>query len=482
MGEQEGRDRGLYVLFIVLLVYVVFFSGVAIWRFENFLYSDSGDLLLFEQVVHNTGHGRPFYNNFSNQNHFGDHNSLMLGVLAPFSLIMPAPYVLYIFTVLCIAVSAIPVYLLSRDSFRNSNHALLLTGAYLMMPAFLGQVYLSFHEMNLVLPFLTFTFYFFARERFVPFVTVFALGLLVKEDVALTLFMFAPYAAIKRRSLRWWLTPAILAPSWFFLSIKVIIPHFNRNDTYALGLSSFSNIGSSLSEIMTNTVTRPLRTMELLFRPENFRYLFVLLLPAGVVLPLLSPEIIFIVPSVVLNMLAGSQRFRFLTCITGADTVYIPRHMSLMAAVFIVLSLIYAVRRIGSRYSGSGKTITTLLLMAVLATTLYSSRFIFIKYFYTLDEQTARYSPSAKAVKKLIALIPNDATVKSNITVANHLYDRKEAYYPVTNPKDSDYLIITTEDNGLLDFAQTAQIAYSYRLVASDDNISLYGKKEKGPE
>jgi len=477
MNEQEGRDRGLYLLFVILLIYTLAFSGVAIWRFENFLYGDSGDLLLFEQVVHNTGHGRLFYNNFSNQNHFGDHNSLMLGVLAPFSLVMPSPYVLYIFTVLCIAVSAIPVYLLSRESFKNSNHALLLTGAYLMMPAFLGQVYLSFHEMNLVLPFLTFTFYFFVRERFAPFVTMFALGLLVKEDVALTLFMFAPYAAIKRRSPRWWLTPAILAPAWFFLSIKVIIPFFNKNDAYVLGLSSFSNIGSSLSEIVANTVTRPLRTMELLLRPENFRYLFVLLAPAGLILPLLSPEIIFMIPSVVLNMLAGSQRFRVLTCIIDTDTVYIPRHMSLMASVFIFLALVYAIRRLSSRYSVRCKNLTLLLVLAILAATLYNSRFIFSRYFYTLEEQTTRYSPSPQAVKKILALIPREATVKSNITIANHLYDRKEAYYPVSSPKESDYFIITTVDGGQLDFSQTAQIAYGYRLLASDENISLYVKK-----
>lgn len=477
MKEQEGRDRGLYLLFVILLVYVVAFSGVAIWRFENFLYSDSGDLLLFEQVVHNTGHGRPFYNNFSNQSHFGDHNSLMLGVLAPFSLIMPSPYVLYIFTVLCIAVSAIPVYLLSRESFKNSRYALLLTCAYLMMPALLGQVYLSFHEMNLVLPFLTFTFYFFARERFVPFVTMFTLGLLVKEDVALTLFMFAPYAAIKRRSPRWWLTPAILAPAWFFLSIKLIIPHFNKNDAYTMGVWSFGNIGSSLSEIVVNTITRPLRTMEILLRPENFRYLFVLLLPAGLVLPFLSPEIIFIFPSVVLNMLAGSQRFRFITCIVGSDTLYFPRHMSLMASVFIFLALMYAIRMLAARYSVRCKNLTLILLLAILATTLYNSRFIFSRYFYTLEEQTARYSPSPQAVKKMLALIPREATVKSGITIASHLYDRKEAYYPVSSPKDSDYFIITTVDGGQLDFSQTAQIAYAYRLLASDENISLYVRK-----
>lgn len=477
MTELKVKDRGLYILIIILFLYSVLFSGIAIWRYEHFLCDDSGDQLLFEQVVYNTAHDKPFYNNFSHQSHFGDHNSPVLAVLAPFSRILPVPYVLYIFTVLSVAVSAIPIYLLSREYSGSKTLALMLAGGFLMSPAFIGQVYLSFHEMNLVLPFLTFTFYYFVRNRFYPFLAMFIMSLLVKEDVSLTLFMFAPYAFIKKRDRHWYIVPAILSVSWFLISIKVIIPYFNKNDSYGMALSYFSNLGSSLPEIVMNTISKPLNTLDIMLRPEKLRYLFVILLPVGLVLPFFSAEILFSIPSIFFNMLAGTQRFRFFTCSIDSDTMFIPRHMSLIAVVFIFISAVYSIRKVSLIFPGISRRLMVGLVLLLLSLTLYSDRFILSKFFYYEGSKLSQDLPSAASIKKLLPLIPYNSTVKADINIANHLYDRDDAYYPVNNPVDTDYVVITKMDTDNLDFTYVALIAYKYIKIASENNITLYKKR-----
>ncbi len=477
MTELKARDKGLYILFIILFIYSVVFSGMSIWRYEHFVCDASGDQLLFEQVVYNTAHGKLFYNNFSQQNHFGDHNSPILAILAPFSHLLPVPYVLSIFTALSIAVSAIPVYLLSREYLGNKTLALLLAGSFIMLPAFVGQFYASFHEMNLVLPFLTFAFYYFARERFYPFIAVFIMGLLVKEDVSLTLFMFAPYAAIKKRDRHWYIIPAVLSMAWFFLSIKAIIPFFNKHESYGMALTYFSDIGSSLSELVINTVSTPLNTLEIMLRPDKLRYIFELLLPVGLVLPFFSPEILFTIPSIFFNMLAGNARFRLFTCALGSDTVFIPRHMSLMAVVFLFIAAVYSIKKMSLIFPKISRPIMSGLVLLLLSLTLYNDRFMLSTLLYYQDSTLNQSLPTAESINKVLPLIPHNATVKANINIANHLYDRKEAYYPVNNPTESDYLVITKQDSDHFDFTYVALLAYKYKKIASENNISLFGKK-----
>lgn len=304
------KDSGLYIFLIFLLFYTIIFTSVAVWRYENFFIGESGDLTIFAQVIHNTLHGRPFYSTIDGQNHFGVHNSPILALLVPFAAIFPVPYVLYAATVIAIAVSAIPIYLIARDRLESKTIAYILGLSYIMLPALVGQAYLSFHEINLVLPFISFAFYFFIKERFYPFMAMFFMGLMVKEDVSLTLFMFTVYAIIKKRGIKWSLFPAIFSILWLMVSIKVIIPYFDKSHGYPM-LSYFPDLGSSFTEIITNTLFNPLDTFHRLTRLDKLFYLYVLLLPVGLILPCLSSEIIFVIPSLLLNMLAESSRFTF---------------------------------------------------------------------------------------------------------------------------------------------------------------------------
>lgn len=473
--KKRATSSALIFLFI-LLFYSAIFISIAIWRYDNFCFRDSADLLVSEQMIYNTLHERPLYIAFegSGYSEFESHNSPILILLVPFAAVIPVPYVLYIFTVFSIAVSSIPIYFIAREKLKNEFLALLLGTSYILLPTFVGKVYHSFHGINLVLPFLTFAFYYFIKERFYPFIVMFIIALTVKEDVSLTLFMFAIYALIKKRSMKWCLVPAILSITWLILSIKIIIPFFSRSGSYA-HISYLSNIGGSFGEIIANTLFKPLGVFKELIQLNKLLYLFILLLPVGLILPFFSAEIIFAIPSIFLNMVGGSQRLRFITIESWGDRSYIPTHMSLMATVFLFISAIYAVHRIRTIFAKHPNLATLIPSLLLISITIYSDRFILISEFYREPSSTLlAYGPSVDSIKRVISAIPREATVRADIDIATHLYDRKGVYL-----LESPSLSKGSVETDFLVFKVTypPEIINKYDLVLFEKGIYLLRKK-----
>lgn len=430
------KDKNFCKFLGIVTVYTFIFTGIAIWRYENFLIYGSNDLLLFEQFIYNTPNGRPFYAT-SIENAFAYHNSPILFILVPFAAIIPVPYVLYASTVLSIAVSAIPVYLISREELKNEKLAIFLGTCYLMLPGLVGQVYQSFHEINLVLPFLTFSFYYFVKERFYPFLIMSALGLMVKEDVSVTFFMFSIYAIIKRRDTKWIVFPAVISAAWLLLSIKVIIPFFGKGHSYPM-ISYFSDMGGSFSEVIINTISHPQDILYRLFRPDKVEYLYILLLPVSLVLPFISAEILFAMPSLFLNLLAESSRFRLVEVYTSYGAAPMPRHMSLIAIVFLFISSLYSLKKIGLLPTKHALLARLILSLSLAIGVVYSDRFIVLgEDLYRLPS----YVASRESIEMILSHIPINATVKADRWIATHLYNKKEVYTS-ESPTDTDYIIV----------------------------------------
>ena len=496
------KDKSFCKFLGILIVYAFIFTGIAIWRYENFLIHGSNDLLLFEQFIYNTLHGRPFYAT-GIENGFAYHNSPILFILVPFAVIIPVPYVLYASTVLSIAVSAIPIYLISREELKSEKLAMLLGACYIMLPGIVGQVYQSFHEINLALPFLTFSFYYFIKERFYPFLIMFVLGLMVKEDVPATFFMFSIYALIKKRDMKWYIFPAVISITWLLLSLNIIIPFFSKNHSYSM-IYYFSDLGNSFSEIFTNVASNPMHIFYKLFipLPDKLSYLYVLFLPVGLVLPFISIEILFAIPSLFLNLLAESSRFRLVDCYTPYGTIPIPRHMSLIAIVFLFISSLYSLKKIGLLFPKRAIQIRLILSLSLAIGVVYSDRFIVLgEGLYSLPSHVA----SRESIELILSYIPINATVKADRWIATHLYNRKEVYTS-ESLTDTDYIIVAeslfaykatrdkneflSNDNDvktgdLLVFDRNGKpvnigIREKYDLVALEKGIALFKKRGIG--
>ena len=173
--------------------------------------SPNFDFGLFVNMFHNmTESGLPVVSSERDvlMSHFAVHLSPIYYLLLPFYAIFPSPLTLQIGQAVLVAGGVIPVVLLARHLKLSEGSQILAAVIYAFYPATAMGCFYDFHENCFLLPLLLWTFYFFERERYLPMYIFAALTLLVKEDAAVYILLFALFVIISRKK---YLHGAILA-------------------------------------------------------------------------------------------------------------------------------------------------------------------------------------------------------------------------------------------------------------------------------
>ena len=131
--------------------------------------------------------------------HFAVHLSPIYYLLLPFYAIFPSPLTLQIAQAVLVASGVIPVVLLARHLKLSERSQILAALIYAFYPATAMGCFYDFHENCFLLPLLLWMFYFFERERYIPMYVFAALTLLVKEDAAVYIMLFAVYLVLSRK-------------------------------------------------------------------------------------------------------------------------------------------------------------------------------------------------------------------------------------------------------------------------------------------
>jgi hypothetical protein len=108
-----------------ILLYIVTFTWLAILRHASF--NSSGfDLGIYDQVVWNTLHGRPFFYTTTGQPllHLSNHASPILLLVAPFYLLYSGPEMLLFLQTAAIGLGALPLFWLAREKLTAGLSAL----------------------------------------------------------------------------------------------------------------------------------------------------------------------------------------------------------------------------------------------------------------------------------------------------------------------------------------------------------------------
>ncbi len=131
--------------------------------------------------------------------HFVVHISPIYYVLLPFYFIFPSPLTLQIGQAVVLASGVIPVMLLCRHFKLSGKVTMLMTLIYALYPALSGGCFYDIHENCFLTPLLLWMFYFFEREKY-PYMYLFAfLTLMVKEDAAIYVILFALFVLLSRK-------------------------------------------------------------------------------------------------------------------------------------------------------------------------------------------------------------------------------------------------------------------------------------------
>lgn len=385
------QTRAGRVLAGILVSYVLLFFWLACRKFE-YSTAEMGDIAAVNHVFWSSLHGKFFWHFGIDRSYFAMHQEILLFLFWPLYALIPSPKTLFFVQTFCIAISAVPLFLIARRVLEDDWSALFMAVALIMFPSIVSQNVNQLHTSQWVLPFLLTCFYFFYAENFRWFVVFCILAALGKENTPLTLLMFVPYALLKRRTKKWWITPAAVSVCSLILSFKIIGPYFQRGWEYE-ALGYLSNLGHTWSEVFAALLSP--RIFEALFQPANGPYLLQLLQPAVWVLPFFAPEVIFVAPDLGTNLLAGNIGLKV--------PVW---HYNVYTGAFLVLACAFSImnleRWFGKRWEG-------IRLRPVLPALVCA--FAIAHWPFWLNPREYQPLPHYEAQKKARALVPAKASV-----------------------------------------------------------------------
>ncbi len=183
------------------------------------------DFGLFVNMFHNMKEtGFPYATSERDQvlSHFAVHISPIYYLLLPFYFIFPSPLTLQIGQAVVLASGVIPVLLLARHFKLSGRVQIFVTFIYALYPAISAGCFYDIHENCFLAPLLLWMFYFFEKEKYIPmYIFAFAV-LMVKEDAAMYIIMFALYVLLSRKKYLHGSILAVGAVGYFVLALFLL--------------------------------------------------------------------------------------------------------------------------------------------------------------------------------------------------------------------------------------------------------------------
>lgn len=443
----------------LILLYIVTFTWLAILRHASF--DSSGfDLGIYDQVVWNTLHGRPFFYTTTGQPllHLSNHASLILLLVAPFYLIHSSPETLLFLQTTAIALGGLPLFWLAREklgSYQDNNPqmaqmeeeksvksvvnfqsgdfaALSLLAAYLLFPTLQIVNLWDFHPPALAVGFFMAAFYCLVKRKGGWFLFWAILAMLCKEQLPLQVAFLGLAAIVMHRNWRLGLITIAIAMIYFFAVMVWIIPANSVTGDH-LFIGFYAELGNSPGEIVFTTLTRPDIVLKILLQPTRLQYLFDVLTPFAY-LPLLGLPVLLIgAPSFAINLLSGNTAMHDATGAQyGADVAPWLAWAALYGMIYL-RKITYHVSRI--THQGAISYFPTVILLAVaLAWQLFHG---FSPL--ALDPPHWEITAHDRLAQRFIAQIPPEASIAAQGKLYPHLSNRLIAYQ-LPDVHEADYV------------------------------------------
>ena len=427
-------NRHARVLLVLLIAgYILVVTVAAVRKFQR--YGMGFDLALIQQAIWNTLHGRPFetYAYDFTTNLLGTDSFFVLLVFLPFYAVFANPATLLAVQTVIVALSAIPVYLLARDSLKQRWAALAFVAIYLAyLPVMWGTLY-EIRERVLAMAWLLWLLLCIERRWYWRMLIPLVLALSCRLDTTIGVALVGCYALSRRwpgravetadtsvdgRRLtplpwRFGLTLIASAVVWYLFVTNVMVPTFTDRPNY-LFLEHYRYLGETPGQIALRVVANPLNTVRILFTPLKLWYLLGMFLPLAFI-PLLNWRLLLVMlPLYGLNLL--SPRKIQWDVYHHYQGLIVP--LMILAAIFGLGSLVRG-RRLGRRTLEWG--VAAMLVGTLLSHALFGNE---------LTRIFKRWRPTERevAANTLVEAVPDDVPVAAGNLLAPHLSPRRQIF------------------------------------------------------
>ncbi|MEU0175576.1 DUF2079 domain-containing protein [Streptomyces massasporeus] len=364
----------------------------------------SWDLGIFEQVVRAYAQLRRPVADLKGPGFIilGDHFSPVTALLAPLYRLFPSPVTLLVAQAALFALSAVPVTR-AAARFLGRRRGLALGLAYGLSWGIQRAVDFDFHEICFAVPLIAFSLEALLARR--PRAALWwALPLvLVKEDLGLTLAAIALVVAWRARgssarTVRYALGVAVFGVAVTVLVLTVIIPSFNTAGGYDYW-TKVSDAGSPFDGLVT-----------------KLRTLAWLLVPTTGLLALRSPLVLVALPTLGWRFLSGDEHY------WGTDWHY---SAVLMPVVFLALADALPAVRHSTRAWLRSYAVQLPAAVTAAALALTTS----LPLAQLTGAEVYRKPAAVSGVERLLARIPDNATVEANIGPISRLTSRCRVFW-----------------------------------------------------
>ncbi|XOU94202.1 MAG: DUF2079 domain-containing protein [Candidatus Kerfeldbacteria bacterium] len=432
----------------LVIGYIIFISLLLIAKYNAFGFT-ALDLGIYNQVFFNTTEGRLFEMSIHPHSYLGDHFELFILVLIPLYKIFASPITLLILQTIFIGLAAWPLYLIAKQKL-SSSWSLMVILIFLFNPLILNLQFFEFHILPFAIFTLLFSFYFYYKNKFTPFLIFILISIIIREDVSLVIIMFGILAWIDKRDLKWILTPIIIGVSWFIMAMQ-LTGYFNQSGNYKF-LSMYGWLGNSMSEMIKNIFTKPWILLKQIFSFNNILSVVGIFLPLAA-LPLLKPK--YLIPSI----LVGGQ----LLLLSASSAIILKTHYTSLLLPFIFISLIFSLKYFIQTTSSRNKLFQFFIEQRILFFAIFFTAIIYS--FLTISPIIPAISSlfnedkaNIKVANELIKQVSASESVISSFKYLPNLSDRVNVYslhYAFFGKKqftDIDFDINVPIDKAIIDF------------------------------
>ncbi len=464
---RPSRRVAVYIAIGAATVSCVVISVITCLRYKTFS-SPNYDFGLFVNMFHNMREtGLPMITSERDRllSHFAVHVSPIYYLLLPVYFIFPSPLTLQIGQAVALMLGIIPVLLLAKHFKLSTKATIAVSLLYAFYPALSTGCFYDIHE-NCFLPlFLLLTFYFFETKRPLPMYLSAVCVLMVKEDAAVYILIFAIYLLLSKRNYLHGGLLALLACGWF-AGTAVLLEKFGTG----MMVNRFDNLiynkEDGLLGVIKTALVNPGYVLTQMFTTYNgtwdkIVYFLQLFLPLGF-LPFCTKRVSrwLLVAPVLMNLITYYQ-YQY--------------HLGFQYHFGIAAFLIYAMLQnlpelsVGWRRSFLGIAVAGCLCLYVFEVIpTYNS---YVNRWQENKEQYAR-------MEKILDTVPEDASVNCSTFLLAHIADRDEIYeiaYHGDKP-DVDYVVIDARYRGWQETAET-YLAQGYEYELSEENLIVILKR-----
>jgi uncharacterized membrane protein len=509
----------LALVTILALAFVVYYTAYT-WSLLGTFRSNAEDMGIMDQALWNTLHGAILHqticNSISDTNCLGDVSRFAIHfepIMLPISLLYvfaPTPKALMLLQTLVVASGVFPVFWIACRRLSSPLAGVIFAIAYLLYPQLQSAILFDFHAVTLTMAFLVFALYFMLTRNNVGLLIACVLALSTKEEVPLDILMIGLAILLFQR--RWKLGAGIIGLSLAWLAMAVIVMHIASPVGHSPTAARYGYLGDSPIQAGIYLATHPIQVLrEEMLDDAGISYLGILL-GAFSFLGFASPlTLLLCLPALSINLLSSDANMHQGLHQYSAEIVPI-MVFSAVSGIALLLELValgqrryilatdafsnlkkqigYAFARLGLKTPTVSRVALVALLAIAFAGCLVQQRTMNLGNpltFLALAWPTA--TAHSDLANMVVAMIPADASVSAQDTLAPHLSHRRYIYQYPYGADQSDYVVLDT--TGLI-YPFTDQQAYDqsvrdlqssgqFRTVFARDGYLVLQRATPGP-